>query len=140
MIYRDLNIYTLFYNEYIDEVQHGAEFMLSRITLYLRWEMNLQWSIARDSDIILLLFYIAIAIRDLKIYLILSDHVMHRLSLLICVNNPRGSVAKSVRVSRSLLVWVFTVGKNFSFCNSRFLRVPHRLTKRLRMKSSVSYN
>ena len=31
-----------------------------------------------------------------------------------------------------------TVGKNFSFCDSRFLRVPHSLTQRLQMKSSVT--
>ena len=30
------------------------------------------------------------------------------------------------------------VGKNFSFCYSRFLRVPQSLTKRLQMKSSVA--
>ena len=37
---------TLYYNKYIDEVQHGAECMLSRVTMCSRWEMNLQWSIA----------------------------------------------------------------------------------------------
>ena len=32
-----------------------------------------------------------------------------------------------------------TVGKNFSFCHSRFLCVPHSLIKQLRMKSSLTY-
>ena len=38
---------TLSKNKFIDEVQHGADCMLSRITLCSRWEMNLQWSIAK---------------------------------------------------------------------------------------------
>ena len=32
-----------------------------------------------------------------------------------------------------------TVGKNFAYCNSHFLRMPHSLTKQLQMKSSVTY-
>ena len=32
-----------------------------------------------------------------------------------------------------------TVGKSFSFCNSRFIHVLHSLTKQLRMESSVTY-
>ena len=32
-----------------------------------------------------------------------------------------------------------TVGKNFSFCNCRFLHVLQSLTKQLRMESSVTY-
>ena len=86
IIYPDLKwhsiIQTLSCNKYIDEVQHGVECMLSRITLCSRWEMILQWSIAKDSDIVLLLY---IAMHDPTIYLILRGHVVHRLSILIWI-------------------------------------------------------
>ena len=77
--------------------------------------------------------------------LILPDHVVHRLSIWIWIyftykylwfkwfRGGRQSSKQEV-VGSSL-----TVGKNFSFSYSRFLCVPHSLTKRFQMKSCVTY-
>ena len=77
IIYRDLNVTVFSYNKYIDEVQHGAVFMLLRIALCSWWEMNLQWSIAKKSDLVLL-FTLQYMIK-LSIYLFLPPRVTSNL-------------------------------------------------------------
>ena len=56
---------TLSYNKYIDdEVQHGAECMLSRITLCSWWEMNLPWSIVKKNQILYYCFTLQCMIKQ----------------------------------------------------------------------------
>ena len=94
---------------YTDEVQYWAECIVSHIKLCSRWEMNLQWSIAKRFRYIVLLFYIAM--HDPTIYLILTglrgamyiDTNISRYSLPIDVFNLfwfHGVVGKSASLVR----------------------------------------
>ena len=58
----------------------------------------------------------------------------------IRVYNPNGSMAQLECRSgkREVKGWP-AVGKNFSFCNSRFLRVPRDSTQPIQMGSTVIY-
>ena len=70
---------TLSYYKYIDGVQHGSE-CICCLELHCVRDESTMVNNKKDSDIVLM-FYIAMHFP--AIYLILSDHVVHRLSILI---------------------------------------------------------
>ena len=61
-----------------------------------------------------------------------NGYIVNYKSLAINVYRRSGSMASQLERQSSKLEVMGstpTVSKNFTFCNSRFLRVPHRFTK-----------
>ena len=117
-----------------------AECMLSCITLCLRWEMNLQLSIEKDPDIVLLFI---IAMHDPTIYLIWPPRSTsnvyrykygYRLPLNIHSHKSPWLSRLERHSSKPEVVGSNpAVGKNFSFCNSRSLRVADTSNRSIQM-------
>ena len=98
----------------------------------------------KESDIVLL-FYIAI--HDPTIYLIWPDHVVRRISIYIYIYlliiiikwGHWRSWFERPTCKREEVGSRPTVGKHFSFCCSRVLRVPFNSNQPIQMKSPVTY-
>ena len=131
-----------FYSE-----EDGAECMLSCITLCLRWEMNLQWSIAKRLRYCII---VHIAKYDPTIYLIWPPRSTsnvygykygYRLPLNIhsqkspWLSRLDRQSSKPVVVGSSPAVDKFF----FSFCNSRFHCSAYISNQPIQMKSTVTY-
>ena len=116
-----------------------VEMHLQCIYLLLESVWKILWHSNRDriwSETKILL-YICFLIELLWIH---SRVYLYSLPINVCNHSfPRCSLLERHSIKRKVAGSNSHFDKNLSFCYSQFFRVPHSLTKRFRMKSSVKY-